>query len=125
MTVALDRALPAADAGVMADGKADPDPEVPERARRRTFTAKYKLEVLAAYDAAGPGEEGRDLAPGGLVLQPCRGVAAGPRCRCAGRPGPADRYPRRVRRCSRAAGQLVPAAPGQPRAAAPGTCPAR
>jgi hypothetical protein len=24
------------------------DPEVPERARRRTFTAKYKLEVLAA-----------------------------------------------------------------------------
>ena len=25
-----------------------PDPEVPERARRRTFTAKYKLEILAA-----------------------------------------------------------------------------
>jgi hypothetical protein len=32
-----------------------PDPEVPERARRRTFTAKYKLEVLAAYDAAADG----------------------------------------------------------------------
>jgi transposase-like protein len=31
---------------------------VPERARRRTFTAQYKLEVLAAYDAAGPGEKG-------------------------------------------------------------------
>ena len=31
MTATLDRALPAADAGVMADGKvADPDPEVPE-----------------------------------------------------------------------------------------------
>jgi transposase len=23
-----------------------PDPEVPERARRRTFTAQYKLDVL-------------------------------------------------------------------------------
>ncbi len=66
MTVALDRALPAADAGVMADGKADPDPEVPERARRRTFTAKYKLEVLAAYDAAGPGEKGAILRREGL-----------------------------------------------------------
>ena len=35
-----------------------PDPEVPERARRRTFTAKYKLEILAAYDAAPDGEKG-------------------------------------------------------------------
>ena len=26
------------------------DPEVPERARRRMFTAKYKLEILAAYE---------------------------------------------------------------------------
>src|SRR5712691_10581117 len=67
MTVTLDRALPAADAGVVADGKpADPDPEVPERARRRTFTAKYKLEVLAAYDAAEPGEKGAILRRKGL-----------------------------------------------------------
>src|SRR5690242_14167158 len=36
-----------------------PDPEVPERARRRTFTAKYKLEILAAYDAAADGEKGQ------------------------------------------------------------------
>jgi hypothetical protein len=35
-----------------------PDPEVPERAKRRTFTAKYKLEILAAYDAAPDGEKG-------------------------------------------------------------------
>ena len=43
MTATLDRVLAAADAGVMADGKpADPDPEVPERARRRAFTEKYK-----------------------------------------------------------------------------------
>ncbi len=33
-------------------GTERPDPEVPERAKRRTFTAKYKLEVLAEYDAA-------------------------------------------------------------------------
>jgi transposase len=67
MTATLDRALPAADAGVVAGSKpADPDPEVPERARRRTFTAKYKLEVLAAYDAAGPGEKGAILRREGL-----------------------------------------------------------
>jgi transposase-like protein len=67
MTATLDRVLPAADAGVMADGRpADPDPEVPERARRRTFTAKYKLDVLAAYDAAEPGEKGAILRREGL-----------------------------------------------------------
>jgi len=35
-----------------------PDPEVPERARRRRFTAQYKLDVVAEYDAAAPGEKG-------------------------------------------------------------------
>lgn len=29
-----------------------PDPQVSERATRRTYTAKYKLEVLAEYEAA-------------------------------------------------------------------------
>ncbi len=42
------------------------DPEVPQRARRRTFTAKYKLEVLAAYDAASEGEKGAVLRREGL-----------------------------------------------------------
>ncbi len=28
----------------------DPDPEVPARARRRTYSAKYKLQVLAEYE---------------------------------------------------------------------------
>jgi transposase-like protein len=27
-----------------------PDPQVPERAKRRTYTAKYKAEILAEYD---------------------------------------------------------------------------
>ena len=48
------------------DATRRPDPEVPERARRRTFTAKYKLEVLAAYDAAPDGETGAVLRREGL-----------------------------------------------------------
>ncbi len=47
-------------------GTRRPDPEVPERARRRTFTAKCKLEVLAAYDAAPDGEKGAVLRREGL-----------------------------------------------------------
>jgi len=47
-------------------GTARPDPEVPERARRRTFTAKYKLAILAAYDAAPDGEKGALLRREGL-----------------------------------------------------------
>lgn len=48
------------------DGARRPDPEVPERARRRTFTAKYKLEILAAYDAAADGDKGALLRREGL-----------------------------------------------------------
>lgn len=56
-----------ADPGRVADDATQrPDPEVPERARRRTFTAKYKLEVLAAYDAAPDGEKGAVLRREGL-----------------------------------------------------------
>jgi transposase-like protein len=56
MTV-LDRAPVTGDPGRVADERR-PDPEVPERARRRRFTAQYKLDVLAAYDAAAQGEKG-------------------------------------------------------------------
>ncbi|MGH3297469.1 MAG: hypothetical protein ACRDP7_37315 [Trebonia sp.] len=45
MTV-LDPALAAGDAGRVTGDQDRPDPEVPERARRRTFTAAYKQEVL-------------------------------------------------------------------------------
>jgi len=66
MTV-LDRALVTGDPGRVADGRQDhPDPEVPERARRRRFTAQYKLDVLAAYDAAAQGEKGAILRREGL-----------------------------------------------------------
>ena len=63
---------------VVDDDVQRPDPEVPERARRRTFTAKYKLEVLAAYDAASDGEKGAVLRREGPVLQSSRGLAPGP-----------------------------------------------
>jgi transposase len=63
----LDRAAGMADSGqVSGAGSQRPNPEVPERARRRTFTAKYKLEILAAYDAAAEGEKGALLRREGL-----------------------------------------------------------
>jgi transposase len=33
-----------------AGGVNDPDPEVPERAKRRSYRARYKLEILAEYE---------------------------------------------------------------------------
>jgi len=33
-----------------AGGVSDPSPEVPERAKRRSYPAKYKLEILAEYE---------------------------------------------------------------------------
>jgi len=36
----------------------EPDPEVAPRARRRTFTAKYKLAILAEYDQLDDGDKG-------------------------------------------------------------------
>lgn len=44
-----------------------PDPEVPEKKRRRKFTAKYKLRVLDDADACtGPGQIGALLRREGL-----------------------------------------------------------
>ena len=68
MTVAgLDHLSGITDPGRMAgDDERRPDPEVPARARRRTFTAQYKQEILAAYDAAPGGEKGAILRREGL-----------------------------------------------------------
>jgi transposase len=58
--------------GVVDPGRVDeagtkrPDPEVPERAKRRTFTAKYKSEILDEYDAASEGAKGALLRREGL-----------------------------------------------------------
>ena len=44
-----------------------PDPELVEQAKRRSFTAKYKLEILALTDAcSAPGEVGELLRREGL-----------------------------------------------------------
>ena len=49
------------------DVKAPPDPELVERARRRRFSAEYKLRVLREADACGkPGEIGALLRREGL-----------------------------------------------------------
>jgi transposase len=93
----LDRALVAGDAGrVSGERQERPDPEVPEKARRRTFTAQYKQEVLAAYEAAASGEKGAILRREGLyssLITEWRrardaGAPTGP-ARAPGRP-PAD-----------------------------------
>ena len=66
MTV-LDQAPVTGDAGrVSGERRERPDPEVPERARRRTFTAAYEQEILAAYEAAPSGEKGAMLRREGL-----------------------------------------------------------
>jgi transposase len=89
MTV-LDRALAAGDAGLVTGRQERPDPEVPEKARRRTFTAQYKREVLAAYEAAAPGEKGAILRREGLysslITEWRRARDAGAPARQPGRP---------------------------------------
>jgi transposase len=86
----LDRTLVAGDAGRVTGEQERPDPEVPEKARRRTFTARYKQEVLAAYEAAGNGEKGAILRREGLysslITEWRRARDAGAPARAPGRP---------------------------------------
>ena len=42
------------------------DPEVPERARRRTFSAQYKARILAEYERCDSGAKGALLRREGL-----------------------------------------------------------
>ena len=112
MTV-LDRALVTGDAGRVAGERPEPaDPEVPERARRRRFTAQYKLDVVAEYDAAPTGEKGAVLRREGLysshVIEWRRardaGALAGP-ARPRGRPG-ADPRDAQIARLTREKARL-------------------
>lgn len=57
--------VPAPDA-VQAGPMDVPDPQVPERATRRTYTAKYKRDVLAEYDACDRAGKGALLRREGL-----------------------------------------------------------
>jgi transposase len=111
MTV-LDRALMAGDAGRVTGEQERPDPEVPEKARRRTFTAQYKLDVVAEYDAAPSGEKGAVLRREGLysshVIEWRRardaGTLAGP-ARPRGRPA-ADPRDAQIARLQKEKAQL-------------------
>ncbi len=44
----------------------DPDPEVPERARQRAFSAAYKHRILTQYEGLGKAEKGALLRREGL-----------------------------------------------------------
>jgi len=63
MTTTVTRPVPARQSGLVSDV---PDPEVPERARRRTYTARYKRDVLAEYEAADRAGKGALLRREGL-----------------------------------------------------------
>ena len=63
MTVLTTIPQPGTHAGVVTD---HPSGEVPQRARRRTFTAAYKLAILAEYESAAPGLRGEVLRREGL-----------------------------------------------------------
>ena len=47
-------------------GSGRSDPEVPQRAKRRTFRAQYKLDIVTEYDAAPDGQKGLVLRREGL-----------------------------------------------------------
>ncbi len=89
----------------------EPDPEVPEKARRRRFSAAYKLRVLRAAEACTePGEIGALLRREGLYSshlskwrrQREAGALEGLRPKKRGRkPRPVDRQAKRIARLER------------------------
>ena len=50
----------------VAESAARPDPEVPEKPRRRRFSAEYKLQILREAEVCGEGELGALLRREGL-----------------------------------------------------------
>ena len=60
------RATEISSSSASADAGPAPDPEVVEKATRRRFTAKYKLEILERADECRPGEIGALLRREGL-----------------------------------------------------------
>lgn len=63
MTSALTVAGSVGQAGPMVEV---PDPQVPEKAKRRTYTAKYKRDILAEYEACDRDGKGSLLRREGL-----------------------------------------------------------
>lgn len=52
----------------MATMDVEPDPEVPERARQRRFSAGYKQRILTEYEGLGKAGKGAPAATRGPVL---------------------------------------------------------
>lgn len=84
-----------------------PDPQVPERARRRTYTARYKRDVLAEYEACDRAGKGALLRREGLytsLISAWRDQRDKGALEALARPagaqpaGPADREAARLRR---------------------------
>lgn len=71
-----------------------------ERPRRRAFTAEYKLQFLAEYEAAEPGQRGALLRREGLysshLVEWRRARDAGALAGLTGQPRPAKRTPEQV-----------------------------
>lgn len=86
MTVTT-QALPSGDAGRVEEV---PDPQLPERAKRRSYTAKYKAEILAEYDRLDRDGKGALLRREGLYNSLC----------CIRSGSPTLRRPPCTRRCS-------------------------
>jgi len=61
MSIAAEDRLPS-----HAGSVGDPDPEVPERAKRRSYTARYKLEILDEYEGLDRDAKGSLLRREGL-----------------------------------------------------------
>ena len=55
-----------------------PDPEVPARATRRTYTAHYKAQILAEYDSLDAAGRGVLLRRHGLYTSADRGCGVRP-----------------------------------------------
>jgi transposase len=79
------------------DGAASPRAERP---RRRSFTAEYKLQILAEYETAQPGERGALLRREGLysshLVEWRRARDAGALAGLSGQPRAAKRTPEQV-----------------------------
>ena len=118
MTTTVTQRVPSRQAGSM-DGV--PDPQVPERARRRTYTARYKRDVLAAYEACDRAGKGALLRREGLytsLIAAWREQRDAGALEALGRPAgarPADPLERENARLRRANERLV-AALGKARA---------
>ena len=56
-----------------------PDPEVPTRAKTRTYTAAYKARILSEYDSLDKAGKGALLRREGLVRREAPGIEGGVR----------------------------------------------